>query len=323
MKAVVLRRPGAPEELALTEMQPPSAGPGRVLIRVRAAGVGFADLLVRQGRYPGSYPLPAVPGTEVAGVVEAVGQGVVHVAPGDRVMAMLPPGGGYAEQCAAEGAHVFPLPEGMGFADGAAFLVAFLSAFIPLHYQAQVAPGSVVMVHAAAGGVGSAAVQLARQMGARVAATAGSEEKVAVARSLGAEVAVNYRTPDFIERLREATGGVDTVLDTVGGMVFEPSLKLLKPLGRLVIIGFAGGAQPPVDTAMLVGRNIGVEGFYLGRLIARTPDLVKQAAEAVISLWRAGEVRPLVGVRFPLGEAAAAHRLIEERRSIGKVVLEP
>jgi NADPH2:quinone reductase len=260
------------------------------------------DVLVRRGDYPQPPPLPAVLGAEVAGEVD-----------GRRVMA-LPRNGGYAELVAAD--WVVPLPDGASFAEGASFLMAFLTAYIPLVRQARVGPGSVVLVHAAAGGVGSAAVQVARHLGARVIATAGSEEKRSFALELGAEEAYGY--DDFADAVR-----ADVILDPVGGEVFERSLKALNPLGTLIAIGYAGGLWADLNPALVVGRNASVAGFYLGRLMALAPDLVRQAIAEVVGLWEQGVVRPIVGAEFPLQEAAAAHALIEDRRHVGKVVLVP
>ena len=303
MKAVLLREPGGPEQLEHTELPEPSAADGKVLVRVRAAGVNFADVLVRQGRYPQAPELPTVPGSEVAGEVD-----------GRRVMA-LPRGGGYAELVAVEPELLVPLPDSASFEEGASFLLTFLTAWIPLTRQARIEPGSVVLVHAGSGGVGSAAVQVAKHLGARVVATASTEEKRQVALDLGADEAYGY---DDFETVR-----ADVVLDSVGGDVFKQSLGVLQPLGTLLAIGFAGGWWEPLDPAPLVGRNVGVVGFYLGRLMRHRPDLVREAIGELLPLWAGGAFRPLVGSTFPLAEAPAAHRLIEERRHVGKVVLVP
>jgi NADPH:quinone reductase len=304
VKAVLLREPGEPEQLDYTEVPDPVAEDGQVLVRVRAAGVNFADVLVRQGRYPQPPPLPTVPGSEVAGEVD-----------GRRVLA-LPRGGGYAELVAVDHELLVPLPEGASFEEGASFLLTFLTAWIPLTRQVRIGPGSVVLVHAGSGGVGSAAVQVAKQLGARVLATASTEEKRRVALDLGADDVFGYE--DFDEKVR-----ADVVLDSVGGKVFSRSLGVLNPLGTLVAIGFAGGWWEPLDPAPLVGRNVGVVGFYLGRLMRHRPELVREAIGELLPLWEAGALRPLVGSTFPLAEAPAAHRLIEERRHVGKVVLVP
>ena len=304
MKAILLRETGGPEQLEPTEVPEPAPGDGQVLLHVRAAGINFADVLVRQGRYPQPPELPTVLGTEVAGEGD------------DRRVMALPRDGGYAEVVAVDEELLVSLPDAASFEEGAAFLLTFLTAWIPLTRQVRVGPGSVVLVHAAAGGVGSAAVQAAKHRGARVVATASSEEKRAVALELGADEALDY--DEFEERVR-----ADVVLDSVGGDVFERSFAVLKPLGTVVGIGFAGGWWKPLDPGPLVGRNVGLQGFYLGRLMRHRPDVVREAIGEVVRLWEEGAVKPLVGSTFPLSEAAEAHRLIEERRSVGKVVLVP
>ena len=303
MRAVLLRETGGPEKLQLAEVADPGPGDGEVIVRVRAAGINFLDLLVRQGRYAQQPELPTILGTEVAGEVG-----------GRRVIGL--PDGGYAELACVREESLVPLPDGATFEEGASFLMTFLTAYIPLTRQVRVDRESTVLVHAAAGGVGSAAVQLAKHLGARVIATASSEEKREFAAELGADEAYSYE--DFPEQVR-----ADVVLDPVGGDLVAQSLKVLNPLGVHVLIGYAGGFWGDISPALLVGRNVGLQGFYLGRLMRHRPDLVKTATEELMSLWAEGAVRPVVGATFPLAEAADAHRLIEERRSVGKVVLVP
>jgi NADPH2:quinone reductase len=208
-----------------------------------------------------------------------------------------------------------PLPDGASFEEGASFLLTFLTAWIPLTRQVRIERGTVVLVHSASGGVGSAAVQVAKHLGARVIATASTDEKRQVALDLGADEAYGYE--DF-ESVR-----ADVVYDLVGGEVFARSLGVLNPLGTLLAIGFAGGWWEPLDPAPLVGRNLGLVGFYLGRLMRHRPEIVRAATEELVALWEAGALRPLVGSTFPLADAADAHRLMEERRHVGKVVLVP
>lgn len=306
MRAVLLRETGGPERLELTDVPEPEAGEGQVLVRVRAAGINFLDVLVRQGRYPQAPPLPTILGSEIAGEVD-----------GRRVMA-LPrmAGGGYAELVAVDESLLVPLPEGASFEEGASFLLTFLTAWIPLTRQVRIGPGSTVLVHAGAGGVGTATIQVAKHFGARVAATASSEEKRRLALELGAGEAWDY--DEFAEHVQ-----ADVVVDPVGGDVFARSLPILKPLGTIVAIGFAGGWWKPLDPAPLVGRNVGVQGFYLGRLMRHRPEVVQEAIGELVELWRAGAIKPVVGATFPLDEVAEAHRLVEERKSVGKVVLVP
>jgi len=298
VKAVVLREVGG--DLALEEWEEPSG----TVVDVRAAGVNFADVLIRRGMYPQMPELPYVLGNEVAGDLD-----------GRRVIALPRSAGGYAERVEVDPDWVFDLPENASYAAGASFLTTYLTAHIPLIHQLHIRAGSVVLVHAGSGGVGAAAIQLAKRMGARVIATASSDEKRAYATALGADEARGY---DEIDDLR-----VDVVIDPVGGDVFTRSLPLLNPLGAIVAIGFAGGLWQDPSVQWLVGRNAAVVGVYLGRLMKLNPGLVRAAADELLALWRGGEIDPPVGATFPLADARDAHALIESRRHVGKVVLEP
>jgi NADPH2:quinone reductase len=233
---------------------------------------------------------------------------------GRRVIAL--PDAGYAELAVAREESLVPLPDGASFEEGASFLMTFLTAWIPLTRQARVESGSTVLVHAAAGGVGSAALQLAKHLEARVVATASSPEKRAWALEHGADEAHSYE--EFADAAR-----ADVVIDPVGGNLVAASLKVLNPLGFHVLIGYAGGLWAEISPALVVGRNVSLVGFYLGRLMRHRPDVVQQATAELMALWKQGAVRPVVGATFPLSEAADAHRLIEERKSVGKVVLVP
>ncbi len=305
MKAVVLSEPGGPERLEYADVAEPDTAEGLSLVHVRAAGVNFADVLVRQGRYPQMPPLPTVLGSEVAGEVD-----------GRRVVGLpREGGGGYAELVAVPNEWLVALPDSASFAEGAAFLLTFLTAWIPLTRQARVHEGTSVLVLSAAGGVGSAAVQVARHFGARVVAAASSDDKLELAEELGAS---ETRTYDRLEGVR-----ADVVVDPIGGDHFAAALRLLEPLGVVLALGSAAGPWPQLDPALLVGRNAGVEGFYLGRLMRLAPERVHEAIAELLPLWGRGELRPVVGAEFPLEQAADAHRLIEERRNRGKVVLVP
>jgi NADPH:quinone reductase len=306
MRAVLLEGTGGPEQLVVRDVAEPEPGEGQVVMDVRAAGINFADVLIRLGQYPQAPELPAVLGSEVAGEVD-----------GQRVLGFTNmTAGGYAERAAVERRWLFPLPAGGSFAEGAAFPLAFLTSWIPLTQLVRIGFGSRVLVTAAAGAVGTAALQLIRTLNGRAVAAVGSEEKLEVTRSLGAEEGVTYDSLGELEP-------VDVVFDLVGGDVFKASLGLLKPLGTAVAVGYAGGMWADVSPAWLVGRNIGIHGFYLGRLTAHRPDVVRQAAEDVLRLWEGGVVRPYVGHELPLEQAGEAHRLIEERKTTGKVVLIP
>jgi NADPH:quinone reductase len=304
LKAAVLPAVGAPFELRYLA-DPVVRGGDDALVHVRAAGINFLDVLIRRGRYPQMPELPTVLGVELAGELED----------GTRVMAMVP-AGAYAELAAVPRASLVPLPEGASFAEGAGFVLTFLTAYVPLTRQVRLAEGATVLVHAAAGGVGTATIQVARALGARVVAAAGSPEKLALCRELGAAEAYVYdELPDDLR--------VDVVVDPVGGELFEAAVGRLRPLGQLVAIGFAGGLWPEVQPAQIVGRNVGVQGVYIGRLLRHAPDVIAAATGELLELWSAGRIRPHVGAEFPLAEVEAAHEHVESRRSVGKVVLVP
>ena len=304
MKAAVLRETGKP--LSVEDVPEPEAGEGQSVVEVKAAGINFADVLIRNGQYPQPPELPTILGNEVAGDIG-----------GRRVVAFARlSGGGYAERVAVDDEWVFDLPPNASYPEGAAFLTTYLTAWIPMTRQARIHRDSNVLVTAAAGGVGTAAIQVALFAGANVTAAAGSDEKLELARELGATRTVSY---DQIGELDD----IDVALDPVGGPVFTACVKALRPLGVAIGIGFAGGAWEPVDPARLVGRNVGVQGFYLGRLMGFKPALVRLEAEELLALWGRGALRPVVGAEFPLEQANDALDLIGSRKSTGKVVLVP
>jgi NADPH2:quinone reductase len=284
----------------------PEAGEGQSVVDVKAAGVNFADVLIKNGMYPQPPDLPTILGNEVAGDI------------GDRRVVAFArlTGGGWAERVAVDDDWVFDLPAGASYGEGAAFLTTYLTAWIPLARQARIHPDTHVLVTAAAGGVGTAAIQAAAFCGATITAAAGSEEKRELARTLGAHRTVTY------EEIGELDD-IDVAFDPVGGPVFTACIEALRPLGVAIGIGFAGGTWEPVDPARLVGRNVGVLGFYLGRLMGFRPDLVRLEAHELLALWRRGALRPVVGAEFPLEQANEALDLIGSRRSTGKVVLVP
>jgi NADPH2:quinone reductase len=303
LRAAVLPAVDAPFELREVEDQVPQDG--EALVRVRAAGINFLDILIRHGRYPQMPELPAVLGVELAGELED----------GTRVMAMVP-AGAYAELVAVPRASLVPLPDDATFAEGAGFLLTFLTAYVPLTRQVRFEEERTVLVHAAAGGVGTAAIQVARALNAEVVAAVGSPEKLEVCRELGAREAYVYdELPDDLR--------VDVVVDPVGGELFQAAVARLRPLGQLVAIGFAGGLWPEVQPAQIVGRNVGVQGVYIGRLLRHAPDVIAAATRELLELWSGRRIRPYIGAEFPLTEVEDAHALVESRRSVGKVVLVP
>jgi NADPH:quinone reductase len=303
LKAAVLPAVDAP--LELRDVPDPVPGEGEALVRVRAAGINFIDILTRRGRYPQMPELPTILGYELAGELED----------GTRVMA-LTTGSAYAELAAVPRRSLVPLPDDASFAEGASFLLTFLTAYVPLTRQVRFEEERTVLVHAAAGGVGTAAIQVARALNAEVVAAVGSPEKLELCRELGAREAYVYdEIPDDLR--------VDVVLDPVGGELFEAAIARLRPLGQLVGIGYAGGLWPDLQPAQIVGRNVGVQGVYLGRLLRHAPDVVAAATRELLELWSGRRIRPVVGAEFPLADVEQAHELVESRRSVGKVVLIP
>jgi NADPH:quinone reductase len=319
MRAMQLERLDGPEGLSLVEVPEPEAG-DQVLIEVRAAGVSFPDLLLTKGQYQLKPPMPFVPGVEVAGVVRGAPEGA-GVKAGDRVMAftML---GGWAEVVAAPPGMTFRVPEGWSFEAAAGTVMNYHTAHFALHRRGRLKAGETVLVHGAAGGVGTATIQVARGAGARVLAVVSSEEKAEVARSAGADLAL-LSEGDWVSRVKDATRGrgVDVVMDPVGGDLFDLSLKCLAPEGRLLVVGFAGGRIPEVKVNRLLLRNVDVVGVAWGAFVMQEPQLTAEIARELAALAEKGFVEPLVGQVFPLEQAAQALRELESRKATGKVVL--
>jgi NADPH:quinone reductase-like Zn-dependent oxidoreductase len=336
MRQVVISRYGRPEVLEVREAPDPVAGEGEVRIAVRTAGVNFADVLARMGLYPDAPKPPAVVGYEVAGVVDAVGAGVTRVHPGDRVMA-LTRFGGYATSVVAPEASVFPVPAGVSDAEAAALPVNYLTALVALYRLANIAPGETVLIHGAAGGVGIAATQLANLRRATIVGTASAAKHDAL-RAFGVRVAIDPRVADVAQEVMAFTGGrgVDVVLDPIGGRSFATSYQLLAPLGRLVLYGVSAVApgerrswwraartlleMPAFRPLSLMNRNRGVFGLNLGRLWGEQRQLAA-GMQLLLQELESGRLRPVVARTFPLDRAAEAHRFLQSRASIGKVVL--
>jgi len=321
--AVRFTHPGPPRVLHLTDVARPSPAPDEVRIAVRAAGINNADLLERRGQYPVPPGAPPGLGLECAGIISGVGADVVGWHIGDEVIALLA-GGGYAEEVVAPAAQVMPKPQSLTMIEAAALPEVACTVYSNLAMIAGVRRGQTVLVHGGAGGVGSFAVQWAAAIGARVVTTAGSPSKTEAALTLGAYTAINYRTDDFVtETLRETGGvGVDAILDVVGAPYFERNLQCLAPDGHLVIIG--GSAAPTtLDLWALMSRRASVSATLLrGRPAAQKALIVAGVARDVLPLVDAGAIRTVVDSVFPLSEASRAHELLEEGRTVGKVVLE-
>jgi NADPH2:quinone reductase len=324
MQAMIARQWGEPADMQLAELPDPAPGPGQVAIDVRAIGCNFFDILMVQGKYQVRPPLPFSPGGEIAGVVRAVGPDVTGVAKGDRVFALLG-WGGYASVAVAPAATVVRMPDSMSFEHGAAFGVVYQTSYFGLVYRANLQAGETLLVHAAAGGVGLAAVQIGRALGARVLATAGSPAKLDVARQHGAEEAYDYSTPDWVERVKQATGGrgADVIYDPVGGDIFDLSTKCIAFGGRLLVVGFASGRIPSIQINRILLKNIAVVGLHWGAYRQHDPAKIGQAMTALFDLYERGAVTPVVSSVRPLRAAAAALDEIASRRSVGKVLLVP
>jgi NADPH2:quinone reductase len=323
MNAIVFTQTGGPEVLHLADVAKPDVRQGMVLIKVHAIGVNFADTRFRQGTYVVKPKLPDTPGMEAAGVVEAVGDGVTDLGPGTRVTAFTVKS--YAEYCQAPASMIIPLPASVSFVDGAAFPIQVLTAYHMLHTADSIGPGRTVLVHSAAGGVGLAAVQLARAAGARVLGTVSSDAKAALVLEHGADAVINYATGKFAdEALRLTDGrGVDLILDAVGKPTFEEGLRCLAPLGHLILYGRAGGPTDPLDVARLSPKSQKVSGFMVPTITRNFPDKTRASAAHCFDLMREGRLRLHIGQTFPLAQAAEAHRYLESRQSTGKLILLP
>jgi NADPH2:quinone reductase len=323
MKAVRYHAFGGPEVLRWEAVPEPTLGPGDVLIRVQAAGVNFSDLMRRAGTYNPELPLPHAEGVEAAGTVERVGSGVEGPKVGDRVMTML---GArcQAEYVAAPESLVYPIPPGLAIEAAAALPLAGLTAWHLLRTGAGIRPGESVLIHAAASGVGTLAVQLAKLWGARVFATASTDEKLAAVRALGADETINYARESFVTAVlaRTENRGVDVVLECVGGEVLTQSAKALTPGGRLLIYGRASGESGTLGGDVILTRNLSVLGLHLGRRPWR-PDMHREAFVELIQLAAAGRLTPVVDRTFPMADVAAAHAYLGARKTTGKVLLVP
>jgi NADPH:quinone reductase len=325
MKAVRIHETGGPEVLTAEEVPVPVPGPGQVLIRAGVAGVNFTDVMARQGVYISADSVPVLPatlGTEVAGVVAGTGPGVPAELTGRRVIAFVH--GGYAEYAIAPLELVTELPAGIELAESTAYLVQGVSAWQLLNDCGRIEPGQCVLVHSAAGGVGSLAVQLAKVFGAStVVATAGSAAKQKLAAELGADAVVDYTAVDWVSAVLDATGGkgADIILDAVGGDIGEQSLDCLAPSGRLVVYGVSSKRLAPFAGTQLMQKNQTVAGYWLTSRLAADPVSVGAVVASLLKLADAGRLRGVVRHAFPLEDAAAAHRAISDRRTVGKVVL--
>ena len=322
MKAVLCKQFGPPDSLVIEELASPRAGPGEVVLSVKAASLNFPDVLIIQNKYQFKPPLPFSPGSELAGVVKEVGDGVQGVRPGDKVIAFTTYGA-FAEEVKTEASRLVPLPEKMDFVTGAAFLLTYATTDHGLRDRGALAAGETLLVLGAAGGVGLAAIEIGKALGARVIACASSEDKLAVCRSHGADATINYAAEDLRERIKALTDGrgVDVVYDPVGGPYTEPAFRSLAWRGRHLVVGFAAGEIPklPLNLALLKGASL--VGVFWGDFARRQPKEFAQSVRQLGRWYAEGKLKPHVSQTLPLEKAAEALKLMAARQVKGKLVL--
>ncbi len=323
MKAMRLAEFGSPENLRLEEAPDPELREGHVVIRVKATGINPADLVRMSGKYPQPLPLPYIPGTDVAGEVEAIGAGVGHVRVGERVFGRSLNGGGYAEKACLPTNEIFPLPENLSFAEGAAIPVPFYTAYVALHHKAQLKEGETVLISAGGGGVGVAAIQLAKAAGARVITTVGSQEKAERTKELGADIALNYKEQDFAAEVQSLTDGkgVDVIIENVAADNFAQDFSALGRHGRIVLIGTGTGKAP--ESTFMTGAALFKEATIYGMALPNSVALIPDIANALIPLFADQKIKAMVHKSYPLVEAQQALRDLVAGKVFGKLVLAP
>ena len=321
MKAWQVSAAGEPESMTLAEVADPRPGPTQVRIRVQAAGLNFFDILQIQGKYQDRPPYPFTPGAEVAGTVQAVGEEVTQFIPGDAVMAFTW-GGGMAESALASAAWTFRIPPGLDVVEAAAMPIVYHTSWYALRNRAGLIAGEWLLVHAGASGVGMSAIQIGKALGARVIATAGNPEKRAFALSQGADHTLDYRDDKWVEEAKDLTGaGADVIYDPVGGDIFDLSTRCIASEGRLLVIGFAAGRISTIPANRVLLKNMSVVGVFWGAHSRRNPGFVAETQEELNAMFKAGQMRPVVGATYPLAAAPRALRDLAERKVSGKAVL--
>ncbi|KAK7246581.1 hypothetical protein RIF29_41450 [Crotalaria pallida] len=325
MKAIVITKPGGPEVLQLQQVEDPQIKDDEVLIRVEATAINRADTVQREGFYPLPKGASPYPGLECSGTIESVGKNVTRWKIGDQVCALLA-GGGYAEKVAVPAGQVLPIPPGVSLRDAASFPEVASTVWSTIFMMSRLSAGETLLIHGGSSGIGTFAIQIAKYRGSRVFVTAGSEEKLAFCKSIGADVAINYKTEDFVTRVKEETGGqgVDVILDCTGASYYQRNLDSLNFDGRLFIIGFLGGFSTEADLRPLLGKRLTVQGASLRNRSHENKAVIISEVEK--NVWPAiaeGKVKPVVYKSFPLSEAAEAHRLMESSQHTGKILLLP
>ena len=323
MTAIAIRAPGGPDVLTPEKRPVPSPGTGEILVKVAAAGVNRPDVMQRMGQYPPPPGAPDIPGLEIAGEVVARGSGATRWKEGDKVMALVV-GGGYAEYCLAHESHALPIPSGLSLTKAAAIPETFFTVWYNAFERGRLAAGETILIHGGTSGIGTTAIQLAKAFGARAIATAGTPEKCEACRKLGTEIAINYKSEDFVEATKKATGGrgADVVLDIVGGDYIERNYEAAAVEGRILQIAFQGSPRASVDFRRLMLKRLTHTGSTLrARAVADKAAIARAVEAKVLPLIAAGRVKPVIDSTFALREAAAAHARMESSQHIGKIVL--
>ena len=322
MKAVLCKAFGPPESLVIEDIEPLKPGKGQVVLSVKACGVNFPDTLIIQGKYQSKPPFPFIPGSEVAGIVKELGEGVDTINVGTRVMAFIGMGG-FAEEAIADASHIIPMPHTLDFATASAFLLTYGTSHHALKDRAQLHPGETLLVLGAAGGVGLATVEIGKVMGARVIAAASSDEKLEVCKQHGADEVINYSTEDLRDRIKQLTGGkgVDVAFDPLGGDYSEPVLRSMAWGGRFLVIGFASGDIPRIPLNLPLLKVYSIVGVFWGAFMERDPKHGRENIQELITWMNEGKLKPHVSATYSLEQVADALNNLMERKVTGKAVL--
>lgn len=322
MKAVLCKEFGPPEKLVVEDVPTPQVGADDVLIRVHAAGINFPDTLIIENKYQFKPPLPFIPGTEVSGIVEEVGEKVSHVKPGDKVMGFAFVGA-YAEKITVPSASCFPMPDTFSFEQAAAFTMIYGTSFYALKQRGQLQSGETLLVLGASGGVGMAAVELGKLMGATVIAAGGSDEKLEACKSVGADHLVNYSNPDWKEQVKQLTSGngADVIYDAVGGDYTKAALRCINWGGRLLVVGFASGDIPQLAANLTLLKSSSVVGVFWGASLTKEPKANQENFKQLYQWSMENRIKPYVCASYPLEQVADAMNLLLQRKAVGKVVL--
>ena len=321
MKAIEIVAPGGPEVLQVTELARPKPAAGQVLVKLHAAGVNRPDILQRQGGYPPPAGAPLTPGLEIAGEVVELAEGVARYKSGDKVCALVP-GGGYAEFAVVAEDNALPVPSGFSMVEAAAIPETFFTVWTNVFDRGRLKAGETILIHGGSSGIGTTATQLAKAFGAKVIVTAGSDEKCAECIRLGADVAINYRTQDFVEVLKAQNLAPDLILDMVGGDYVQRNLRAVAMHGRIVNIAFQNGSKVEVDLLPIMVKRLTLTGSTLRpRSVSEKAEIARALEASVWPLFAKGQCKPVIFKTFPLAQAADAHRLLESSQHVGKIVL--